>query len=470
MTIILVGLNHRTAPVELRERLTLSDATLQSAFAQLRSRASLSAEPESLVATIGEVVILSTCNRLEVYALADHSGDAVTFLEQFLAKFQNIPVSELRPHLYKRFDDDAAEHLMRVASGLDSMILGETQILGQVGRAYEQADRAGLTGAVFSHLFALAVHAGKRGRAETPVSRYTTSVSHAGISLLVEKLNPADTARVVIIGAGEMAALGAAALKRVNIHDIIFVNRTYERAESLAAVYGGKAQTWMQLEEALVWADAVICATGAPHTVLYRRDIEAVLRQRAGRPLVMVDIAVPRDVEHTVRGLESVQLYDIDDLQSVVDINIELRKAAIPQVETIIQQELARFTEWHHSRHITPVIKTLREWAQSIAEDELEQTLNRLSYTDERTRQIVIQMANRLVNRLLHEPTTRLRTQASEGNGYGYAHAVRELFALSSLDGFECQGHGTGCGVVGQAEQRGNPCALQCILPYRAGQ
>jgi glutamyl-tRNA reductase len=470
VAIILVGLNHRTSPVELRERLSLSDSALQSAFADLRSQFRICADSKQPSPIINEVVILSTCNRLEVYASADHLEDGIAFIEQSLAKLHIVPLAELKGYLYSQIGDDVVLHLMRVACGLDSMILGETQILGQVTQAFEEAHKAGMTGPILSHLFAQAIHTGKRARTETPISRYTTSVSHAGALLLLEKLYQPDTARILIVGAGEMAVLAAQALKRFNIRDLMFINRTYERAEALANEFGGTALTWFQLEEALVRTDAVICATGAPHTVIYRRDVEVVLHQREGRPLVMMDIAVPRDVEDSVRDLPGVQYYDIDDLQSVVDTNVELRKAAVPQAETIIQHEMLRFAEWYHSRQVTPVIKTLREWAQSIADDELEQTLNRLADADERTRLIVSRMAHRLVNRLLHVPTSRLRIQASEGNGSGYAHAVRELFALNELDAVECQHHEVGCAAVSQADQTENQCTLQCILPYTTDQ
>jgi glutamyl-tRNA reductase len=466
VTIVVVGLNYRTAPVEIREKLTLSGCALQIALEDLRGRTiphpgnGKQPSPE-----IDEAVILSTCNRLEVCISTHQPGAGVVLVEQFLSKLQNIPIQELKGHLYNHIGDDAIQHLMRVACGLDSMILGETQILGQVTQAFEDARNAGLTGPILSHLLAQAIHTGKRARTETPISRYTTSVSHAGALLLMEKLNQPRTARVLLIGAGEMATLAAQALKRLDVHDMAFVNRTYNRAEALANEFGGKALTWYQLEEALAWADAVICATGAPHTIMYRHDVEPVLHRRENRPLVIIDIAVPRDVEETVRELPGVQYYDIDDLQSVVDTNMELRKAAVPQVETIIQQEMARFAEWYRSRQVTPVIKTLREWAQSIADDELVQTLNRLSDADERTRQIVSRMAHRLVNRLLHAPTSRLRIQASEGNGYGYAHAVRELFALDDLEVPECQRDEVGCALARQADQATNQCNLQCILP-----
>lgn len=464
MSIVVVGLNYRTAPVEIRERLTLSDGEAQIALEGLRSVSLLHPESQQPMPVIAEAVILSTCNRLEIYISTPYPGDGVVVIEQFLSKLWNGTVPELKRHLYNHTDDNAIIHLMRVACGLDSMILGETQILGQVTQAFKNANLASMTGPILSHLFAQVIHTGKRARTETSVSRYTTSISHAGIQLLVEKLNEARTARFLIIGAGEMAALAALALQHFDIHEITFINRTYSRAQSLARDFEGRALTWDQLREGLSWADAVICATGAPYIILSRRDIEAVLQQREVRPLVMMDIAVPRDVEDTVRELPGLKYYDIDELQSVVDTNVELRRAAVPQVENIIQQEMLRFAEWYHGREVTPVIKNLREWAQNIADEELGQTLNRLSDTDERTRQIVSHMAHRLVNRLLHEPTSRLRIQANNGNGYGYTQAVRELFGLNDLDALECQ-----C-AAGQIDHTANKCNLQCIIPSSIGQ
>jgi glutamyl-tRNA reductase len=456
--ILLLGLNHKTASVELREKLSLSATALQTAYADLRIQweAQQASEP-----IINELAILSTCNRLEIYAFAENAENGIRFLKDYLSNLQNVPLSELRGHLYSYIGDDATEHLMRVACGLDSMILGETQILGQVTQAYEVAHDAGMTGAILSHLFAQAIHTGKRARTETAISRYTTSVSHAAALLLIEKLTSRGKARILILGAGEMASLAAQALKRFD-SEMSFINRSYERAEAMAKAFGGKAYRWLDIHDALNWADGVISATGAAHSVISRQLVEAVLHERENRPLVFVDIAVPRDVENSVRELSGVQVYDIDDLQAVVDSNIELRKAAIPEVETIIQVEMARFAEWYHSRQVSPVIKSLRDWAQTIADDELNQTLNRLSDADERTREIVSRLAHRLVNRLLHEPTSRLKIQANEGNGYAYAHAVRELFALNTLDVVECQDK-TACGFAEQSHS--NPeCNLQCIV------
>lgn len=305
MTIVAVGLNYRTAPVEIREKLALSGCALQIALEDLRVH---TLRQQDNAAALDEAVILSTCNRLEVYISTHQPEKGTALIEQFLSGLQNISLAQLKGHLYHRTGDDAIQHLMRVGCGLDSMILGETQILGQVTQAFEDAHNAGITGPILSHLFAQVIHTGKRARTETPISRYTASVSHAGASLLMEKLNQRRTAHVVIVGAGEMAMLAVQALKRFDVNDMIFLNRTYTRAEALANDFGAKAFAWHQLEEALVWADAVICATGAPHVVIDRHDVEAVLQRRENRPLVIIDIAVPRDVEITVRELSSVQV------------------------------------------------------------------------------------------------------------------------------------------------------------------
>ncbi len=465
MTIIVVGLNHRTAPVELREKLALTDDALQSAFADLRSQIGIQMGSDPSTSIIREVVILSTCNRLEIYASTEQAENAIELVEQFLSGIQNVRNTESKNYLYSFSGDNTVLHLMRVACGLDSMILGETQILGQVTHAFEKAHDAGVSGAVLSHLFAQAIHTGKRARTETPISRHTTSVSHAAAQLLTEKLPQAPASRILIIGAGEMAVLAAQALKRFDFNDITFINRTYNKAEALALGFDGKALDWYQLKEAFIWADAIVCATGAPHIVIYQRDVAAVLDQRQTRPLVIIDIAIPRDVEDTVSELRGINYYDIDDLQLVVDTHVELRVAAVPQVEMIIRQEILRFTEWYRGLEVTPVIKNLRDWAQSVADDELIHTLNRLSDADDRTRQLVSLMAHRLVNRLLHEPTARLRIQANEGNGYGYAHAVRELFALDHVNSIECQHDPVRCGTLKPSNHITNQCDLQCIMP-----
>ncbi len=455
MTIILVGLNHRTAPVELREQVSLTGCALPMALEELWGHRQAT-EGDS---GVKEGVILSTCNRLEIYAVVQQRENGWRYIEDFLASLKDIPLDVLKPHLYYQEGEQATRHLMRVAAGLDSMILGEPQILGQVTQAFEDAKSAGITGPLLSRLFSQAIHAGKRARSETDISRYTTSVSSAGAQMVLERSAVSDP-NVLVVGAGEMAVLAAKTLQKQGVSSLAFINRTYSRAADLAAELNGTSMGWHYLGEALVWADAVITATGAPHTVIHAGEVLTTLQQRAGRPLLLVDIAVPRDVETAVGDLPNVQRFDIDDLQSIVDTNTAQREAAIPQVERIIEQEMWVFTEWHNSREVTPVIRDLRRWAAQVAEAEVQQALNKLPEGDDRLAQIVNRLAHRIVNKLLHEPTVRLRGQAVEGNGHGYAHAVSELFGLESVrcDQWEDDCHPQGT-VAPQA------CNLQCIAP-----
>jgi glutamyl-tRNA reductase len=456
VAIVLVGLNHRTAPVELREKLALAGCSLHMALEDLRAIAREDGH------SVAEAVVLSTCNRLEVYGLAQDAREGIGLLGRFLGGLQNVSAADLAPHLYHHEGDAAVTHLMRVASGLDSMILGEPQILGQVTQAYEDARSAGATGPILSHLFEMAIHVGKRARTETAIGRHTTSVAHIGAQKVIDELAGARDRRVLVVGAGEMASLAAEVLVRSGPVELAFINRTFNRAEAMASALGGRALAWHQLEEGLLSADAMITATGAPHTVIYRQDLVAVLAARGSRPLVVVDLSVPRDVEDLARDLPGLVYHDIDDLQSVLDAHMELRRAAIPDVEAVVGEGAAQFAEWLSGRQVTPVIRNLREWAEQVAAEELESTLNRMPAADERTRAAVGRLAHRLVNRLLHEPTTRLRMQAADGNGFGYAHALRELFALEDIK-LECPRDQEGC-TTPEAPP-GTACNCECIKP-----
>jgi glutamyl-tRNA reductase len=443
VTIILAGLNHKTAPVQLREQLSLSGCALRMALEALGD------EP------LQEHAILSTCNRLEIYAVSAKPQAGFACIERFLSRVQNIPLETLRPHLYFLEGDAAIHHLMRVACGLESMILGESQILGQVTQAFEEAHNAGATGALLSHLLTQAIHAGKRARTETDINRHTTSISHAAALLAQAKLPDLPEKNLLIIGAGEMALLAAQAFARHGAKHFKFINRTYHRAEALAQNFGGEALSWYQLSDALVWADVVVSATGAPHTIIYAADVQKTLYRRGGRSLLFVDIAVPRDIEQTVADLPGVERCDIDALQSTVDHHLSQRLAAVPLVEQIIAQEKAQFLEWMHSRQVVPVISSLQRRARMVAEAEVEQALSRLNTTDPHTMQVLNRLAHRLVNKLLHEPTIRLKTHAVEGNGHGYAFAVSELFGLEE----------NACHHQNEECERGEAgCNLQCIV------
>lgn len=459
MTIILVGLNHRTAPVALREKLSLTGCALPTALEALWSERQVIDIADGLPQTGGlhEAVILSTCNRLEIYASVQRRDAGWQRIERFLAGLKGIPLAELRPHLYYMEGNAAIEHLMRVTAGLDSMILGEPQILGQVTQAFDDARNSGMTGPTLSRLFSQAIHAGKRARTETDISRFATSVSSAGAQMvLLNSTNPSPN--VLIVGAGEMAVLAAKTLQKQDVSNLAFINRTYSRAVELAEEFGGASLEWHQLADAFTWADAVITATGAPHTVIYTSDVAATLERRGSRPLRFVDIAVPRDVEVAVGSLPNVERYDIDDLQTIVDTNTAQREAAIPQVKAIIEDELKLFLDWQHSREVTPVIRDLRRWATEVAEAEVQQALNKLPDDDGQVAQLMNRLAHRIVNKLLHEPTVRLRGQAVEGNGHGYAHAVSELFGLHTV-------HCNRWDDVCQPPENlmGTTCNLQCI-------
>lgn len=433
MSIILVGLNHQTAPVALREQLSLSGCALDMALQELGAGAGAKQYPDraGLRRIIHESVILSTCNRLELVATTGNPAVASETIPAFFAGLQGLSVDSLHPHLYFLDEQAAVEHLMRVAAGLESLVLGEPQILGQVTDAFTRAQGAGTTGLVLSQLFARAVHAGKRARSETAISRHSTSMSHAAANLAAAAHGDLQNADVLIVGAGEMAELAGTALHEKGARRVSCINRTYARAEWLARRFEGQALAWSRLSEALASADVIVTATGAPHTVIFRDDVARVLATRNGRPLVIVDIALPRDVEPATGDLPGVTLYDMDQLQEAVDANLAQRRAAIPQVEAIVRQEAGEFFCWLAGRQVVPVLVDLRCKVEAMAKVELDSAIRLLDGSDPRTQEAMTLLTHRLVRKLLHEPTVRLKTEAANGNGIVYADALRELFALN---------------------------------------
>ncbi|MCB0248040.1 MAG: glutamyl-tRNA reductase [Anaerolineae bacterium] len=432
MSIVLVGLNHQTASVALREQMALAGCKITDRAGGLPTHNGLSALPHDLqlAGGIHDSLILSTCNRLEIYATSGDPSAAVHSIVRFLSGLQGLADDQLRSHLYIAEDEAAAEHLMRVACGLDSMVLGESQILGQVAEAFARAQGAGTTGLVLTQLATRAMRAGKRARNETDISRHTTSVSHAAARLARQRLGDLGEARVLIIGAGEMAELAATALHDEGAQHLTVINRTYAHAERLAQRFDGRAYNWYHLSRALAEADLVISATGAPHPVIRRGDVASILERRNGAPLVIVDVALPRDVEHEVSELSGVLRFDIDDLNGVVDANLAQREAAIPAVETIIQQELDEFLCWLRGREVVPVLVDLRRKVESLAAGELDTALRRLDGADPQAEEAMRLLVHRIVGKLLHEPTVRLKSEAANGNGVAYADALREMFAL----------------------------------------
>jgi glutamyl-tRNA reductase len=424
VTIVLVGLNHETAPVEVRECFYLSDSDLKRALEKLWY--------DNQYSALSESIIISTCNRLEIYGVADSAVTGFETMTHFLAQLHEVPREQLFTSLYFMEGRDAIEHVMQVAGGLNSLILGETQILGQVSHALAMAQAAETSGAHLSHLFNHAIHAGKRARTETEISQHTTSVSHAAARLAEQELGNLENTRTLVVGAGEMAELAAKALQMHGAQSIQIISRTFNNAVALANQLDVQAREWSHLPAALNEAELIISATGAPHSVIHVADVEVALANRANPSLFIIDIAVPRDVDEAVRHLPDVKLYDIDDLQLVVDHNKGQRQAAIEQVEDIIAEELEHFLEWLHSREVVPVIVDLRRKAKAIAEAELEQAFRRMGDISDHDREVMNKMVHRIVNKLLHNPTTALRSHAGTGGSLQYAAIVRELFDLDA--------------------------------------
>jgi glutamyl-tRNA reductase len=424
MNILLIGLSHKTAPIEVRERLAFTPAMLRSTmthFGPIHSQARLN--------DVCEGVILSTCNRLEVYALVHNPKIATEAIIALLSRACDIAPEAFAQHLYIYNDEEASRHLLRVATGLDSMVLGEPQILGQITNAFEAALSQGAAGTVLSALFRAAIHTGKRARTETAIGVNSASVSSVAANVAAQLLGDLSRQRVLLIGAGEMGEIAVRALIKRGIAKIVVANRTYEKACELAQACRGEAISFQQLLAALAKADIVISSTGAPHTILNRELLEPIITARSNQPLFIIDIAVPRDVDPDVTELPNVHLRDLDDLQSQAHENMRERQAEIPQVEIIVDEELNKFLQWLSSLGAVSTITDLRRQIEQLRRRELEHLFNRLDL-DEREQNLVATMSHRLINKILHEPTLRMKKEAANGNGAACIATLRLLFSL----------------------------------------
>ena len=424
-----LGLDHRTAPVHVRECLSLS---VEDVSGLLRDLCNASGEFADM--HVPEAIWLGTCNRVELYALthAPSPERALDHLEGFLTHSSGLPSDTLSPHLQRGHGPAVAEHLCRVAAGIDSMILGEAQILGQVGCAHRLALEAGTVGPVLDALFRKAIECGKRARTDTAIGNNAASVGYAAVELAAKTLGTLGGRRVLLIGAGEMAQAAASNLCRSNVLELLVVNRTYERALELAQRLGGKAMPWDSLSVALARADVVLCSVAAPQVVVGRDMMQGVVSQRADRPLLLIDIGVPRNVDPDVAGLDGVHLYDIDDLAHVVEDNLAEREAHVPHVEALVAGAVDEFAAWLASREVAPTIRDLHDMAQSICDAQVLQALQRLGPLGDREEEIIRSLGQAIANKLLHEPTVQLKHFAQNGQGVQYAQAVRDLFGLAS--------------------------------------
>ncbi|MSR37042.1 MAG: glutamyl-tRNA reductase [Gemmatimonadetes bacterium] len=416
MALMVVGLSHRTAPVEVRERLAFPGGEAEQALALLRSEG------------VGEAVLLATCNRTELYLNPESEG-VLERVENFLAKAAGPLPGSLGRYLYRHSGDEVALHLFRVTSGLDSMVLGEAEVQGQVRDAYQRSAGAEppLTAAVLNRLFQTALSVGGRVRSETTVGEGAASVASVAVDLARKIFGELRGKRILLLGAGDTAELVVAALGRHGVHGVVVANRTFEPAVELAAKLKGQAIRLDEIQRALADADIVITSTAAPHPLITRRTVAEAHPGGLGRPLLMVDIAIPRDVEPEVGGLPNVFLYNVDHLQKILDEILDLRRVAAVAAEELVAREASAFGSWHRSLAAVPAIRALREHFERVRAAELERMLERMPQLSPDDRAAFEGFTRRLINQLLHEPTTRLREAAEEGRGEEVLAAVRFL-------------------------------------------
>jgi glutamyl-tRNA reductase len=420
--ILCLGLNHQTASVALRERLAFTPQRLEASLAR-KGCGNNGVESE-----IRELVILSTCNRVELYAAT--SSLCFNKLETFLSKSQNIPLTEFSSSLYRLQDEEAAHHLLAVAAGIDSAVLGEPQILGQVVESYAAAQRHGTTGKILSRLFQTAIHAGKRARTETSIGHNPASVASVAVKMISTSIPDLTRAKIMVLGAGEMAELAVEALRKRGANNITVVNRTLQRAQELARRWDGQAAALEMLLEFLSDTDIVITSTGAPHTIIQASMVSKAMQGRAHRPIVFMDIAVPRDVAEDVSNLPSVSVYDMDALSEHLDSCLAKREAEVPNVEDILLEEQACFMEYLATLDVVPIIVKMRQQADAIRQAELEKTIRRIPDLPPNAQQHLDALTKAIVNKILHSPTARLREEANGPNAVDYADIARGLFGL----------------------------------------
>ncbi|MBW3607784.1 MAG: glutamyl-tRNA reductase [Actinobacteria bacterium] len=416
--LITLGISHKTASVQLRERLAFTHSAVTQFLHEV------GAHPE-----VHEVVVISTCNRTELTLVVGDPVAAESAVLGMLAQRAQVRPTELAERIYSPRNCDAARQLFRVSAGLESMIVGEAEIQGQVKRAYEVALASGTTGPLTNRLFTAALQTGKRVRSETSIGLGRASMSSVAVELAHAIMGDRPEPRVVIIGAGETSELTARAFAEHGVCTIFVANRHADRARSLAKRFGGEVVALDGLPAQLERADAVIASTASPHPIVGQEELELVMRARHGRPLLLVDLAVPRDIDPACADLEGVTLFDMDDLQARVAHTISVREAEALRAESIVEEEIKRFAAWLGTLAVQPTIRALREYGDAIVEQVLAENAPRWEQASARDVARAEAIARTVMNRLLHEPTLRLRTMA-EGRSHGRLQIMRELFGL----------------------------------------
>ncbi|MCC3375746.1 glutamyl-tRNA reductase [Cohnella sp. REN36] len=419
MHLIVVGLNYRTAPVEVRERFALSEQELPQAL-------------DALKRTTGilECVIVATCNRTELYAVVDRHSLCGHYIRAFMEQWFKLPRVEFNRHLYMYEDEQATHHLFRVACGLDSMVIGETQILGQVRDAFFLAREQKATGTLFNRLFQQAITVAKRAHTETSIGESAVSVSYAAVELGKRIFGRFDNKKVMIVGAGKMSELTVRHLTANGAREVLVVNRTLARAEELAGKVGGIALTMDQALERLHEADIVISSTGAQRFVLTRETVERAMARRKKKPLFLIDIAVPRDIEPGCGELSNVYLYDIDDLEGIVETNLAKRRQEAAIIERMIAEEQESYRVWYATLGVTPLIRGLQDKASAIHEETLDSMLRKLPELDERQIKVIRKLTKSMLSQMIHDPILRVKELAADKRGDASMNLFVHLFAL----------------------------------------
>lgn len=421
MPVVVIGVNHRTAPLGVLEAMAVGDAALGKTLHALLTKEHVS-----------EAVVLSTCNRTEVYAVAEKFHGGYADVRAVLAELAFLDPEDFADHLYVHHDTAAVAHLFDVVSGLDSAVLGEHEIQGQVKTSWEKAQREDAAGSALNLLFRHALEAGKRARSETGIGQGTASVSYAAVALAAQQLGSLDGRRAIVLGAGEMGSSMAESLASAGVAELVVANRTHDKAKALAAAVGGRAIRFTDLSTELVDADVVLTSTGAASVLLTRDDVEAAMIARGGQPLVLVDIAVPRDIDPSVADVAGVTVLDMDDLGAFADRGLAERRREVDAVRTILDEELERYRSATSAREMAPVIVALREGAEALRAAELERARARLGDLDAVQIAAVEKLTQGIVAKLLHQPTVALRDAAGTTKGDRLVQALRDLYDIDS--------------------------------------
>ncbi len=416
---VAIGLNHRSAPVEIREKMSFHPSQMQKALRDLRNCPGLEG-----------VVILSTCNRTEIYAATTDVETGIRSIKEFFASHHGIEESILENYLYAHTLYDAVRHLYRVVSGLDSMVRGETQILGQVSNAYQQANQAEVTNKVINVLFQNALAVGKRVRTETLIDQHPVSISYTAVELAKQQFGELEGKGILIMGAGEMSTLTAKHLVSAGATTVLVSNRSYEKAVLLAEECCGRAVRLDDVDQYLKEVDIVISATASKHFVLLPERMLKIMEHRKDRPMLLIDIAVPRDIHPDIGGIPLITLFDIDDLRGVVDRHHQEREIAAANAEKIIDDEMELFLKWHNSLYVVPTILALQQKGEQIRDLQVERALGHLTGLTPKQEKVIRSMANSIVNHLLHLPIINLKEYANTSQGHLYTEILQNLFDL----------------------------------------